>query len=81
MGGKVKEGTVVIGGVVKVEVKQFFINLVNEGKFESRSKAIGHALTEFMKHNQQSCKNESKMLKSQLKSTEQKQTNTNSCEE
>ena len=76
MGGRVKKGYVVIGGVVKDEVKEFFDILVDEGKFESRSKAIGYVLTEFMKHNQQSWKNESIMLKGQLKSTELKQTNT-----
>ena len=80
MGGRVKKGYVVIGGVVKEEVKNFFDTLVNEGGFESRSKAICFVLTEFMKHNQQSCKNESMLLKSQLKSTERKQTNTDSCE-
>ena len=80
MGGRVKKGYAVIGGVAKDEVKEFFDTLVNEGKFESRSKAIGYVLTEFMKHNQQSCKNEPMLLKSQLKSTERKQTNTNSCE-
>ncbi len=80
MGGRVKRGFVIIGGVVKEEVKEFFDTLVDEKKFESRSKAICYVLTEFMKHNQQSRKNESIMLKGQLKSTEQKQTNTNSCE-
>ena len=49
MGGAVKKGYTIIGGVVKNEVKLFFDKLVVEEKFESRSKAIGHALTEFMK--------------------------------
>jgi len=75
MGGRVKKGYAVIGGVVKEEVKEFFDTLVDEGKFESRSKAIDYVLTEFMKHNQQSHKIESIVLKSQLISTEQKQTN------
>jgi len=80
MGGRVKKGYVVIGGVVKEEVKDFFDTLVDEGKFESRSKAIGRVLTEFMKNKQLCGQIESIMLKGQLKSTEPKQTNTNSCE-
>jgi len=50
MGGRVKRGYAIIGGVAKEEVKEFFDTLVNEGKFESRSKAIGWVLTEFMKN-------------------------------
>ena len=80
MSGRVKKGYAVIGGVVKEEVKEFFDTLVDEGKSESRSKAIGYVLTEFMKHNQQRHKIESIVLKSQLKSTKLTQTNTNSCE-
>ena len=52
IGGYVKKGYTIIGGVVKDEVKFFFDKLVTEKRFESRSKAIGHVLTEFMKKNQ-----------------------------
>lgn len=48
MGGKVKEGYSIVGGVVRDEVKAFFDQLVQEKKFESRSKAIAHVLTEYM---------------------------------
>ena len=47
MGGRVKKGDFVIGGVVGKEVRDFFDSLVSNGKFESRSKAIGHVLTEY----------------------------------
>ena len=49
MGGNVKEGYSIVGGVVEDQVKSFFDELVENGKFESRSKAISHALTEYMK--------------------------------
>jgi Arc/MetJ-type ribon-helix-helix transcriptional regulator len=51
MGGRVKAGYCMIGGVTQIEVREFFDNLVKQGKFESRSKAICHVLTEYMKNN------------------------------
>ena len=48
MGGRVKVGYCIIGGVVKVDVKTFFDKLVHQGKFQSRSQAIGNILTEYM---------------------------------
>ena len=50
MGGKLKDGYCIIGGVTRDEVKLFFDKLVEEEKFASRSKAVGHTLTEFMKN-------------------------------
>jgi hypothetical protein len=47
MGGRVKAGYCIIGGVVKEEVREFFDELVAKGNFESRSKAIGRVLTKF----------------------------------
>ena len=47
-----------IGGVTKKEVKIFLDILVAEGLFESRSKAIGHILTEFMKKHRSKKKND-----------------------
>lgn len=49
MGGALRDGYCIVGGVVKVEVKEFFDKLVSEGIFESRSKVIGHVLTEYTK--------------------------------
>jgi len=49
MGGKVKEGYSIVGGVVRDDVKKFFDQLVQEKKFESRSKAVAYVLTEYMK--------------------------------
>ena len=48
MGGAVKNGYTIIGGVVRNEVKMFFDRLVQEKKFESRSKAVCFVLTEYM---------------------------------
>lgn len=47
MGGELREGFCVIGGVVKIEVRDFFDSLVKNGEFDSRSKAIGYVLTRF----------------------------------
>jgi len=47
MGGSLKQGYVIIGGVVKTEVREFFDELVEQGKFASRSQAVGHVLTEY----------------------------------
>ena len=47
MGGSLKQGYVIIGGVVRLEIRKFFDELVEQGKFESRSKAVGHVLTEY----------------------------------
>lgn len=58
MGGKLKDGYCIIGGVTKDEVKLFFDKLVEEKKFESRSKAIGNALTQFMKNYHKEVKND-----------------------
>lgn len=49
MGGDLKHGYCVIGGVVKVEVREFFDELVKRGEFESRSKAVGYVLTQYMR--------------------------------
>jgi len=49
MGGRLRKGLTIIGGVVTSDVKSFFDSLVATGEFESRSKAIGHVLTEFVK--------------------------------
>ena len=49
MGGNLRHGYCIIGGVVKLEVRKFFDELVEQGIFESRSKAVGHVLTEYMK--------------------------------
>ena len=58
MGGSVRKEYVIIGGVTKKEVKIFLDILVAEGLFESRSKAIGHILTEFMKKHRPKKKND-----------------------
>ena len=47
MGGSLRHGYVIIGGVVKTEVREFFDELVKAGKFASRSQAVGHVLTEY----------------------------------
>lgn len=52
MGGDLKDGYCVIGGVVKLEVREFFDGLVSKDSFESRSQAVGHVLTEYMKKHQ-----------------------------
>jgi len=52
MGGKLRDGYVIVGGVVKKDVRGFFDELVRMGRFESRSGAIGHVLTEFAKKHQ-----------------------------
>ena len=49
MGGNLKHGYVVIGGVVAKEVRDYYDRLVKAGKFESRSRAIGHVLTDYAK--------------------------------
>jgi Arc/MetJ-type ribon-helix-helix transcriptional regulator len=48
MGGRVKKGYSIVGGVVKNEVKDYYDSLVDGGIFESRSEAIGFILTEFV---------------------------------
>lgn len=58
MSGNVKEGTSVVGGVVADEVKEFLDTIVKNGELESRSKLIGHILTEYYnghrEHNEKS---------------------------
>lgn len=51
MGGSVKKGYTIVGGVVCEEVKKYYDQLVKEKKFESRSQAIGHVLTKYMEKN------------------------------
>jgi len=51
MGGSVKKGYCIIGGVVREEVKKYYDQLVKEKKFESRSQAIGYVLTKYMEKN------------------------------
>lgn len=46
MGGKLKDDECVVGGVVEIGVRDYLDKLVRLGKFESRSKAIGHILTQ-----------------------------------
>jgi len=47
MGGSLKQGYVIIGGVVAEEIRDYYDNLVKAGKFASRSQAVGHVLTEY----------------------------------
>ena len=49
MGGQVKNGFVIIGGVVREEVRDYFDKLVESKIFVSRSKAVGQVLTDFAK--------------------------------
>jgi len=49
VGGSLRHGYVIIGGVVRLDIRKFFDELVEQGKFESRSKAVGHVLTEYAK--------------------------------
>lgn len=48
MGGSVKKGYAIIGGVVREDIKEYYDQLVREKKFESRSKAVGYVLTEYV---------------------------------
>ena len=47
MGGSLRHGYVIIGGVVAEEIRDYYDNLVKAGKFASRSQAVGHVLTEY----------------------------------
>ena len=49
MGGSLKQGYVIIGGVVAEEIRGYYDGLVKAGKFASRSQAVGHVLTEYAK--------------------------------
>ena len=49
MGGSVKKGYTIVGGVVREDVKMFLDELVENEEFESRSKAVGYVLTAYMK--------------------------------
>jgi Arc/MetJ-type ribon-helix-helix transcriptional regulator len=44
MGGKLRPGKCVVGGVVETEVRDFYDKLVRRGIFRTRSQAIGFAL-------------------------------------
>jgi len=47
MGGSLRHGYVIIGGVVTKEIRDYYDGLVKAGKFASRSQAVGHVLTEY----------------------------------
>ena len=53
MSGKLKQGCSVVGGVVDDSVKKFYDSLVDEGLFESRSKAVAHALNQYAESHHQ----------------------------
>ena len=50
MGGKLRDGYCVIGGVVKRETREFFDELVRQKMFDSRSDAVGRVLSDFEKN-------------------------------
>ena len=45
MGGKVRKGNCIVGSVVPTKVRDFLIEKVKAGRFETISKAIRHYLT------------------------------------
>jgi len=46
MSGKTREGQTIVAGVVPIEVKDFLLEQVEAGWFETLSKAIKHYLTQ-----------------------------------
>jgi len=51
MGGKLRDGYCVIGGVVTEGTREFFDELVAQKLFASRSEAIGHVLSQYAGEN------------------------------
>jgi hypothetical protein len=48
MGGKLRDGFSIVGGVVTDDVKEFLDEMVRNGDFPSRSQAVGTIISEFV---------------------------------
>jgi len=49
MSGKLRKGYCVIGGLVKKSTRDFYDELVRQKMFGSRSDAVGHVLSAYVK--------------------------------